>query len=161
MAKYVLNPKLEDMNKLLEDPEQRLNLVVAGTNDAVMMVESEAYELTEEEMLGAVMFGHEQMQPVIDLPSSAWPKQAAKEPFDFQPEDISGCYAKRRERSARPAMRKPPSRSRQAGAPGRHRSAKRAMTILEGAVTRRSKEQEHAVGRTASRSSKRWCCAAT
>ena len=64
---YVLNPATDDMEKLRDNPEQRLDLVVAGTKDAVMMVESEAYELSEAEMLGAVKFGHEQMQPVIDL----------------------------------------------------------------------------------------------
>jgi polyribonucleotide nucleotidyltransferase len=55
------------MHDLRNNPEQRLDLVVAGTKDAVMMVESEAYELTEAEMLGAVTFAHEQIQPVIDL----------------------------------------------------------------------------------------------
>ena len=55
------------MHDLRNNPDQRLDLVVAGTKDAVMMVESEAYELTEEEMLGAVNFAHEQIQPVIDL----------------------------------------------------------------------------------------------
>ena len=64
---YVLNPAVDDMEKLRENPEQRLDLIVAGTKDAVMMVESEAYELSEAEMLGAVKFGHEQMQPVIDM----------------------------------------------------------------------------------------------
>ncbi|MBK0400365.1 polyribonucleotide nucleotidyltransferase [Limibaculum sp. M0105] len=90
---YVLNPKVEDMQKLCDNPDQRLNLVVAGTKDAVMMVESEAYELSEDEMLGAVQFGHEQMQPVIDL-IVAMAEDAAKEPFDFQPEDNSAIEAK-------------------------------------------------------------------
>ena len=45
----------------------QLDLVVAGTDDGVMMVESEANELSEEIMLGAVMFGHERFQPVIDV----------------------------------------------------------------------------------------------
>ena len=61
---YVLNPAMDDMTQLRLNPEQRLDLVVAGTKDAVMMVESEAYELSEDEMLGAVKFGHAQMQPV-------------------------------------------------------------------------------------------------
>ena len=64
---YVLNPTVDDMHNLRNNPEQRLDLVVAGTKDAVMMVESEAYELSEAEMLGAVTFAHEQIQPVIDL----------------------------------------------------------------------------------------------
>ena len=46
------------MHELKNNPDQRLDLVVAGTKDAVMMVESEAYELTEEEMLGAINFAH-------------------------------------------------------------------------------------------------------
>jgi len=66
-GKYVLNPPVDDMDNLRNDPAQRLDLVVAGTRDAVMMVESEAYELTEEEMLGAVQFGHDALKPVIDL----------------------------------------------------------------------------------------------
>lgn len=58
-GKYILNPTI----KQLDDSE--LDLVVAGTESAVLMVESEARELSEEIMLGAVMFGHEQMQVVI------------------------------------------------------------------------------------------------
>ncbi|MFM7655220.1 MAG: polyribonucleotide nucleotidyltransferase [Paracoccaceae bacterium] len=92
-GKYVLNPAMDDMTQLRLKPEQRLDLVVAGTKDAVMMVESEAYELTEEEMLGAVVFGHQQMQPVIDLILDL-AEDAANEPFDFTPPDLSAIYAK-------------------------------------------------------------------
>ncbi|MGE4325784.1 MAG: polyribonucleotide nucleotidyltransferase [Pseudodonghicola sp.] len=91
-GEYVLNPTVEDMHQLRLNPEQRLDLVVAGTKDAVMMVESEAYELTEAEMLGAVTFAHEQIQPVIDL-IIALAEDAAKEPFDFTPPDYSALYA--------------------------------------------------------------------
>ncbi len=90
---YVLNPPMDDMTHLRGNPEQRLDLVVAGTKDAVMMVESEAYELSEDEMLGAVKFGHAQMQPAIDL-IIAFAEACAKEPFDFAPPDISALYAK-------------------------------------------------------------------
>ncbi|GGH54588.1 polyribonucleotide nucleotidyltransferase [Frigidibacter albus] len=90
---YVLNPEVQDMDKLRGNPEQRLDLVVAGTKDAVMMVESEAYELSEEEMLGAVKFGHDAMQPVIDLIID-FAEDSAKEPFDFQAPDYSALYAK-------------------------------------------------------------------
>ncbi|WP_134725091.1 polyribonucleotide nucleotidyltransferase [Paracoccus luteus] len=90
---YVLNPEVQDMDHLRSNPEQRLDLVVAGTRDAVMMVESEAYELSEDEMLGAVKFGHEQMQPVIDLIVEL-AEAAAKEPFDFQSPDYSDLYAR-------------------------------------------------------------------
>ncbi|WP_374372703.1 polyribonucleotide nucleotidyltransferase [Tabrizicola sp.] len=92
-GQYVLNPAMDDMTQLRMKPDQRLDLVVAGTKDAVMMVESEAYELTEEEMLGAVVFGHQQMQPVIDLIID-FAESAAKEPFDFTPPDYSALYAK-------------------------------------------------------------------
>jgi polyribonucleotide nucleotidyltransferase len=92
-GQYVLNPAMDDMTQLRMKPEQRLDLVVAGTKDAVMMVESEAYELTEEEMLGAVVFGHEQMQPVIDLIMD-FAEESANEPFDFTPPDYSNLYAK-------------------------------------------------------------------
>jgi polyribonucleotide nucleotidyltransferase len=91
-GEYILNPEVEDMDHLRTKPDQRLDLVVAGTKDAVMMVESEAYELSEEEMLGAVTFAHEQMQPVIDLIVDM-AEDAAKEPFDFQPADYSDLYA--------------------------------------------------------------------
>ncbi|MEP2955201.1 MAG: polyribonucleotide nucleotidyltransferase [Sulfitobacter sp.] len=89
---YILNPTIDDMQDLRLNPEQRLDLVVAGTKDAVMMVESEAYELSEEEMLGAVKFAHEQIQPVIDLIIDL-AEDAAKEPFDFQPDDYSELSA--------------------------------------------------------------------
>ena len=92
-GEYILNPEVEDMDQLRMNPDQRLDLVVAGTKDAVMMVESEAYELTEAEMLGAVTFAHEQIQPVIDL-IIALAEEAAKDPFDFQPPDYSALYDK-------------------------------------------------------------------
>jgi len=79
---YVLNPHIDEM----EDSE--LDLVVAGTRDAVMMVESQADELTEEQMLGAVMFAHESCEPVIDMIVELAEK-AAKEPWDFQSPDHS------------------------------------------------------------------------
>ncbi|SFD01182.1 polyribonucleotide nucleotidyltransferase [Tropicimonas isoalkanivorans] len=91
-GEYVLNPEVADMDQLRNNPEQRLDLVVAGTKDAVMMVESEAYELSEDEMLGAVVFAHEQIQPVIDLIISL-AEEAAKEPFTYTPPDYSDLYA--------------------------------------------------------------------
>src|ERR687884_581814 len=74
---YVLNPQLDEM------VESQLDLVVAGTVDAVLMVESEAKELPEEVMLGAVMFGHKHFQPVIDA-IIRLAEKAAKEPRDFE-----------------------------------------------------------------------------
>ncbi|TDE36017.1 polyribonucleotide nucleotidyltransferase [Antarcticimicrobium sediminis] len=90
-GEYILNPEVEDMHNLRNNPEQRLDLVVAGTKDAVMMVESEAYELSEAEMLGAVTFAHEQIQPVIDLIIDL-AEDAAKEPFDFTPPNYSALF---------------------------------------------------------------------
>jgi polyribonucleotide nucleotidyltransferase len=73
---YVLNPTLDEM------AESQLDLVVAGTADAVLMVESEAKELNEEVMLGAVMFGHRHFQPVIEAIIKLAEK-AAKEPREL------------------------------------------------------------------------------
>ncbi len=78
---YVLNPLVEDVKT------SQLDLVVAGTADAVLMVESEAHELAEDVMLGAVMFGHRSFQPVIDA-IIRLAERAAKEPRDFAPSDI-------------------------------------------------------------------------
>ena len=85
---YILNPTVDDMQGLRNNPDQRLDLVVAGTKDAVMMVESEAYELSEDEMLGAVTFAHQQIQPVIDLIIEV-AEDCAKEPFNFEAPDFS------------------------------------------------------------------------
>ena len=59
-GQYLLNPTVSELK------ESQLELVVAGTKDAVLMVESEAAELSEDVMLGAVVFGHQQMQVAID-----------------------------------------------------------------------------------------------
>ncbi len=81
-GEYIINPSVDDLE------ESELDLVVAGTQDAVMMVESEAKELSEDVMLGAVMAGHEAMQPVIDAIIELAEK-AAKEPFEFEGVDYS------------------------------------------------------------------------
>ncbi len=81
-GEYVLNPHIDEME------ESSLDLVVAGTQDAVLMVESEANELSEDVMLGAVMFGQNGFQPVIDAIIKL-AEVAAKEPRDFEPEDLS------------------------------------------------------------------------
>jgi polyribonucleotide nucleotidyltransferase len=73
---YVLNPQIDEMQ------ESHLDLVVAGTQDAVLMVESEAKELAEEVMLGAVMFGHRHFQPVIDA-IIRLAEKAAREPREL------------------------------------------------------------------------------
>ncbi|MFQ6158448.1 polyribonucleotide nucleotidyltransferase [Sinorhizobium meliloti] len=79
-GEYVLNPHLDEMD------ESTLDLVVAGTQEAVLMVESEAKELPEDVMLGAVVFGQKGFQPVIDAVIRL-AEVAAKEPREFNPED--------------------------------------------------------------------------
>jgi len=81
-GEYVLNPLVDTM------PESQLDLVVAGTGDAVLMVESEAKELSEEVMLGAVMFGHKGFQPVLDAIIKL-AEVAAKDPRDHKTKDLS------------------------------------------------------------------------
>ena len=83
-GQYVLNPT----NTQLET--SKLDLVVAGTADAVLMVESEADNLPEDVMLGAVVFGHKQMQTAIDA-IIRLAEKAAKEPRAV-PEDILRCW---------------------------------------------------------------------
>ena len=86
-GEYVLNPTIDQMQ------ETNLDLVVAGTSDAVLMVESEADELSEEIMLGAVMFGHKHFQPVIEA-CIRMAEKAAKEPREMEEKDDSALEAK-------------------------------------------------------------------
>ncbi len=86
-GKYVLNPMVDEM------PETTLDLVVAGTADAVLMVESEAKELPEDIMLGAVMYGHEHFQPVLDAIVKL-AESAAKEPWELKPVDNAEMVTK-------------------------------------------------------------------
>jgi len=84
-GEYKLNPQIDEM------AESKLDLVVAGTGDAVLMVESEASELSEEIMLGAVMHGHAGFQPVIDA-IIRLAEKAAKEPRPVNTPDHSALY---------------------------------------------------------------------
>jgi len=77
-GEYLLNPTKAELL------DSELDLVVAGTKRSVLMVESEAHELSEEIMLGAVMYGHREMQPVLDMIVDL-AETAAKDPWDFQP----------------------------------------------------------------------------
>jgi len=82
-GQYVLNPTQDQLTK------SELDLVVAGTQEGVLMVESEAHELSEDVMLGAVMFGHKQMQPVIDA-IIGLAERAAKEPWEMPAKSPEG-----------------------------------------------------------------------
>ena len=88
-GEYVLNPLQQQM------ADTDLDMVVAGTPNAVNMVESEANELSEDVMLGAVMFAHREFQPVIDM-IIGLAEECAKEPWDVPgaPEDEDAFYAK-------------------------------------------------------------------
>jgi polyribonucleotide nucleotidyltransferase len=86
-GKPMLNPTIDQMKT------SALDLTLAGTADAIMMVESEVKELTEAQMLQALQLGHKGMQPVIDAIIKL-AEQAAKDPFDFTPVDLSGLKAK-------------------------------------------------------------------
>ena len=87
-GEYVLNPRLDEL------PSSDLDMVVAGTPDAVMMVESEAKELSEDVMLGAVMFAHREFQPVINAIIEL-AEACAKEPWDLpEPVDHSDLAAR-------------------------------------------------------------------
>jgi polyribonucleotide nucleotidyltransferase len=87
-GEYVLNPRIDEM------PNSKLDMIVAGTESAVMMVESEADQLSEDIMLGAVMFAHKEFQPVIEAIISL-AEVAAKEPWDLAaPPDHSALEAR-------------------------------------------------------------------
>ncbi len=73
-GEYVLNPQADEL------PNTQLDMIVAGTADAVLMVESEAAELSEDVMLGAVMFAHREFQPIINAIIEL-AEQCAKEPW--------------------------------------------------------------------------------
>ncbi|MFT6122159.1 MAG: polyribonucleotide nucleotidyltransferase [Oleiphilaceae bacterium] len=83
---FTLNPT----NAFLED--SLLNMVVAGTKDAVLMVESEAKELTEDEMLGAVLFAHQEMQVIITAVSE-FAAEVGTEKWDWKPEAVNAALA--------------------------------------------------------------------
>jgi polyribonucleotide nucleotidyltransferase len=89
-GQYVLNPMIDEM------AESALDLVVAGTADAVLMVESEAKELPEDVMLGAVMYGQKHFQPVLEAIVKL-AERAAKEPWELKPKSDAELGAKVRE----------------------------------------------------------------
>ncbi len=88
-GEYILNPTLDQMK------ESAMDLVVAGTSDAVMMVESEIQELPEEVVLGGVTFAHKSMQAVIDAIIEL-AEHSAKDPFEFTPDDTEALKSEAR-----------------------------------------------------------------
>ena len=98
-GKYVLNPTYNELEK------SDLDLVVAGTNQGVLMVESEASELSEKIMLGAVDFGHKEIKKVIKTIINL-AEQAAKEPWDFSPPTIGDKEKKHVEKHTKVVLKK-------------------------------------------------------
>jgi len=136
-GEFVLNPHTDEM------PESKLDLVVAGTTDAVMMVESEAQELAEDIMLGAVMFGHKGFQPVIDAIIKL-AEVAAKEPREFVPVDLSELEAemlKLVEGVLREAYKNTDKQARYAAVDAVKAKVKEAFTAPEGEQPKWAPEQ--------------------
>ncbi|MBW8072877.1 MAG: polyribonucleotide nucleotidyltransferase [Ferrovum sp.] len=97
-GQFVLNPTATELT------QSKMDLVVAGTAEAVLMVESEASELSEEVMLGAVVYGHEQMQVVIDAINEL-ADEAGKEPWEWAPPAHDGDLVARLEMLALNSLR--------------------------------------------------------
>ena len=95
---YVLNPTYE------QRADSDLDLVMAGTQEGVLMVESEASELSEDQMLGAVTFGHEEIKPVIEAIVSL-AEACAKEPWELPEEQVDTALVERIRGSAEAPLR--------------------------------------------------------
>jgi len=80
-GQYTINPKRSDMEN------SYLDMVIAGSDAAVIMVESEAKELTEDQMLGGILFAHQEMQEVIQA-IKEMAREVGKEPFEYEPKNI-------------------------------------------------------------------------
>ena len=98
-GEYVLNPQLDEM------PNSDLDLIVAGTREGVLMVESEASELSEEIMLGAVMFGHEGYQPVIDMIEDLAKEAGKPQWYEYEPDPAAEAVAEKVEKMAEKDLR--------------------------------------------------------
>jgi polyribonucleotide nucleotidyltransferase len=136
-GEYVLNPHIDEM------PESKLDLVVAGTSEAVLMVESEAQELSEDVMLGAVVFGQKAFQPVIDAIIKL-AEVAAKEPRDHQVADLSALEAEIlaiAETDLREAYKITDKQARYAAVDAAKAKVKAAFTPAEGEDAKWSSEQ--------------------
>ena len=148
-GEYVLNPTIDQL------PRSQLDLLVAGTGEGVLMVESEAKELSEDIMLGAVTFGHKSFQPVIDAIIEL-AETCAKEPWTLaEPPANKAAIEQRLQRGGRPADRGRLSRAQQAGAQqparrGQGRARPRCSTTKPSEPSRSS----------CSRTSRRTSCAA-
>ena len=147
-GEFLLNPTYQEL------AGSELDLVVAGTRDAVMMVEFEAKELPEETMLAAVLFGQEQFQPVIDAIIEL-AEACAKEPWELQLEDHSELYDQLgRGLRGGSAARPMPSRPSRPATSWSRRSRRRRSR-----PRRRGRRATRRRARRSSRSSRRRSCA--
>ncbi|MBB6012122.1 polyribonucleotide nucleotidyltransferase [Aquamicrobium lusatiense] len=136
-GEYVLNPHIDEMT------ESKLDLVVAGTAEAVLMVESEAQELSEEVMLGAVVFGQKGFQPVIDAIIKL-AEVAAKEPREHSVADLSALESEIlaiAETDLREAYKITDKQARYAAVDAAKAKVKAAFTPAEGEEAKWSSEQ--------------------
>ncbi len=151
-GQYVLNPQVDEM------PESKLDLMVAGTQEAVLMVESEAKQLDEDTMLGAVMFGHKSFQPVIDAIIKL-AEVAAKEPREHVTEDLSGLEGemlKLVEADLREAYKITDKQERYAAVDAAKAKVKEAYTPAEGEEAKWSAEQVASVFKSLQAKIVRW-----
>ena len=136
-GEYVLNPHIDEMDEL------KLDLIVAGTGEAVLMVESEAQELAEDVMLGAVMFGHRSFQPVLDAIIKL-AEVAAKDPRDFKAPsfgDLEKDMLAIAETELRDAYKITDKQARYAAVDAAKAKVKAAFTPAEGEDAKYSSEQ--------------------
>ena len=136
-GEYVLNPHIDEMD------ESKLDLIVAGTGEAVLMVESEAQELAEDVMLGAVMFGHRSFQPVLDAIIKL-AEVAAKDPRDFKAPsfgDLEKDMLAIAETELRDAYKITDKQARYAAVDAAKAKVKAAFTPAEGEDAKYSSEQ--------------------
>ena len=96
-GRYLLNPGYEELST------SALNMVVAGTGSAVLMVESEAKELSEDQMLGGVLFAHQEMQVAIDAITEL-AAEAGKPKWEFEPASIDPGLAEKTDAAARDSL---------------------------------------------------------
>ena len=96
-GEYVLNPTHSELEK------SRLNLIVAGSRKAVVMVEGGADSLSESEVLDGIFYGHEKLQPILDI-QEALQREVGKEKMDVPPREINEALKKRVEEIAAPEI---------------------------------------------------------
>ena len=153
-GKYVLNPMIDEMG------ESSLDLVVAGTADAVLMVESEAKELPEDVMLGAVVYGQKHFQPVLDAIVKL-AERAAKEPWELKPKDECQISPRSVRSAAEAGLREAYAIRRQARAPRPRRRHQGEGDGSFGSCRRRRQRERPKQLPPSKRRRRTWCARAS